>query len=100
MAEKPLFLESASFRRRRLGDAARVLPVLAAVLFLLPVMWAPKAVSFGAGVVGLFALWAALILAIRALHHALIRSDAATMQRGEAVTDKADRRDKDRPDAV
>ena len=45
MPDRPLFLERASFRRRRLGDAARVLPVLAAILVLVPVWWMPAQVS-------------------------------------------------------
>ena len=36
MPDRPLFLERASFHRRRLGDAARVLPVLTMLLLLVP----------------------------------------------------------------
>ena len=44
MAEqRRLFLEHASLRRRRLGDAARVLPVTAALVLLIPVWWLPWA---------------------------------------------------------
>lgn len=82
MPDRPLFLERASFRRRRLGDAARVLPVLAALAVLVPVWWLPRGVSFGAGAVWLFGLWAVLILAIFLLHRALIRSEAATQSAG------------------
>lgn len=77
MPDRPLFLERASFRRRRLGDAARVLPVLAALLLLVPVWWVPAEVSFAAGAVWLFALWAGLILAVWALHRALRGADVA-----------------------
>ncbi|SNR27020.1 hypothetical protein [Paracoccus sediminis] len=80
MPDRPLFLERASFRRRRLGDAARVLPVLAAALILVPVWWMPGQVSFAGGAVWLFGLWAALIAAIWALHRALRRADAATLR--------------------
>ena len=85
MPEKPLFLERASFLRRRLGDAARVLPVLAGVLVLLPVWWAPALVSFAGGVLWFFLLWAGLILAVWALHRALLRAEAATIRASEAV---------------
>jgi len=56
------FLERTSYRRRRLGDAARLLPVLGMVLFLLPLMWA----SDGAGTTArsglyLFGAWGGLI---------------------------------------
>lgn len=85
MAKLPLFLERASFRRRRLGDAARVLPILAALCIMMPVWWLPRAVSFGSGVIWLFGLWAALILAIWLLHRALIRSEAAAQQASDAA---------------
>ncbi|SET69618.1 hypothetical protein [Paracoccus homiensis] len=97
MADKPLFLERASFRRRRLGDAARVLPILALIGFMLPVWWLPDAVSFASGIVWLFGLWAALIVAIFALHRALIRAEAATIRASGTPPSEADW---DRPDAV
>ncbi|GGF57732.1 hypothetical protein GCM10011402_07160 [Paracoccus acridae] len=80
MPDQPLFLERASFRRRRLGDAARVLPVLAACLILVPVWWMPAEVSFAWGAVWLFGTWAVLIAAVWALHRALRRADAATLR--------------------
>jgi len=36
---KPIFLERQTYRRRRLADAARMLPVLGGVLLALPVLW-------------------------------------------------------------
>lgn len=97
MADRPLFLERASFRRRRLGDAARVLPVLSALMMMLPVWWIPAAFSFGAGAIALFSFWAALILAVRALHRALIRAEAATMR---AADDYPGDKDWNGPDAL
>ncbi|MFN3274473.1 MAG: hypothetical protein ACK41U_07350 [Paracoccus sp. (in: a-proteobacteria)] len=85
MPDKPLFLERASFHRRRLGDAARILPVLATLAVLLPVWWVPRAVSYAGGAVWFFALWAALIVAVWALHRALLRAEAATIRASEAV---------------
>ena len=35
----PVFLERRTYRRRRMADAARLLPVAGAVLFLLPLLW-------------------------------------------------------------
>lgn len=87
--DKPLFLERASFRRRRLGDAARVLPVTAALAVLMPVWWAPRAVSFAAGAAWFFGLWAALILAVWSLHRALLRAEAATLRAEAAVAEAA-----------
>lgn len=57
---KPIFLERQSYRRRRLGDAAKLLPFLGLVLFLLPVLWADEARTAG-GMVYLFTVWALLI---------------------------------------
>ena len=85
MPDRPLFLQRASFRRRRLGDAARVLPVLAAVLILVPIWWVPDQVSFAGGTVWFFGLWAGLIAAIWALHHALRRADADTLRATNAI---------------
>ena len=90
MSDRPLFLERASFRRRRLGDAARVLPVLAAVLILVPVWWTPALVSFAGGAVWLFSIWAALIAAVWALHRALARADAATLRASRAIAQDDD----------
>lgn len=83
--DRPLFLERASFRRRRLEDAARVLPVLAALLVVVPVWWVPGRVSFAAGAVWLFSLWAVLIVLIWALHRALRRADATTLRASQAL---------------
>ena len=90
MPDRPLFLERASFRRRRLGDAARVLPMLAAILVLVPVWWIPAQVSFAAGAVWLFGLWAGLILAIFVLHRALRRADASTLRATQAMAQDDD----------
>lgn len=88
MPHRPLFLERASFRRRRLGDAARVLPFVATLAVLIPVWWVPGTVSFAAGAIWLFGLWAALIFAIWALHRAMLRAEAATI-RAEAEVAQA-----------
>ncbi|MBF5078591.1 hypothetical protein F1642_05375 [Paracoccus sp. NBH48] len=89
MPDRPLFLERASFHRRRLGDAARVLPVMTMLLLLVPVWWMPGSLSYAGGAVWLFGLWAVLIVVIRALHRALLRAEAATM-RAEAPTGDPD----------
>jgi hypothetical protein len=66
----PVFLERQSYRRRRLTDAARLLPLLGAALFSVPLLW-PTADDAGAGITALptsaaitylFSIWAALIL--------------------------------------
>lgn len=60
---RPLFLARAPYRRRRLRDAARLLPVLGLFLLLLPLLWTPEArVSLTAGdVIYFFAVWLILI---------------------------------------
>ena len=70
----PVFLARRSYRRRRLGDAARVLPVLGIALFVLPATGAVPA--GGAGFVYLFAAWAALIALAAALARPLSRPGA------------------------
>ena len=59
----PLFLARALYRRRRLRDAARLLPVLGMFLLLLPLFWTDAArLSLSAGdVIYFFAVWLGLI---------------------------------------
>ena len=62
--ETGVFLERKSYRRRRLLDGLRVLPVLAAWLFLLPVLW-PRGADAAAPttssvLVYVFGVWFAL----------------------------------------
>lgn len=75
MTDRLPFLERAALRRRRLGDAARVLPVLAALAVLVPVWWLPAQMSFAAGAVWVFSLWAGLVTVTAILHRALSRPD-------------------------
>jgi hypothetical protein len=35
----PLFVERATYRKRRMADAARLLPIFGVVLFALPMLW-------------------------------------------------------------
>lgn len=62
----PKFLARNSYRRRRMIDAARVLPVLAAFLFFIPVLWRPAetaAPDTARGGIYIFAIWLLLIAA-------------------------------------
>ncbi len=81
-ARAPLFLERRSYRRRRLGDAARLLPVFGVILILLPLMWSPDATGAARLTawegVYLFAVWGALIVVAAILSRALAANDAAT----------------------
>ena len=64
--ETGVFLEKRSYRRRRLLDAQRALPVIGAWLFLLPVIWPGRdevdAPSMSAALSYVFGVWVALIL--------------------------------------
>lgn len=68
----PVFLERQTYRRRRLMDAARLMPILGAVLFALPLLWPEpespaviagraEPVPMSAALTYVFGVWAALI---------------------------------------
>lgn len=68
-----VFLERQSYRRRRLMDAARILPLLGALLFALPLLWPMSApdnatgdagVAMSGAIVYVFSVWTVLIVAI------------------------------------
>lgn len=73
----PLFLERQTYRRRRLEDAACMLPFLGVVLLIFPAMWSETnaAAPPGTATRGLyiFAAWAGLILAAGLLSRRLMR---------------------------
>ncbi len=63
----PIFLERQSYRRRRLLDAARLLPIMGAALFAVPLLW-PRAgggadgVPTSSAILYIFSVWAGLIV--------------------------------------
>ncbi|WP_109313379.1 hypothetical protein [Ruegeria sp. AU67] len=62
-----LFLERQSYRRRRLMDAARLLPILGAALVAIPLLWPSKGASedgvpLSSAILYIFTCWALLIL--------------------------------------
>ena len=67
---QPLFLARQSYRRRRLGDAARLIPLLGVVLLLIPVLWSTGSLTSG-GIVYIFTAWAVLIAIIGLLSRPL-----------------------------
>ena len=73
----PLFLAKAGYRRRRLHDAARLVPVFGAFLIFLPILWAegdtPAHQTAFDGIY-LFAIWGALIAGAALLAPGLSRT--------------------------
>jgi len=73
MAQKPLFLERRSYRRRRVMDALRMLPFLCAFLWVVvPAMWpsgpdAGSDTSLSGALWYLFSIWGLAITASFAL---------------------------------
>ena len=64
---QPLFLARRSYRRRRMMDAVRMLPVLGMVLFMLPSLWLPGETprpDTGRGGLYIFAVWAGLVVGL------------------------------------
>jgi len=60
----PLFLARASYRQRRLRDAARLLPVVGAFLLILPTLWMDDgSIHMTAGdLIYFFLVWLFLVL--------------------------------------
>ena len=84
MTERPhatMFLERRSYRRRRLMDALRLLPILGLMLWMLPVFWpsgpdataATGAVPMSNAVLYVFVVWIVLIVMAFVLWRALWR---------------------------
>lgn len=69
----PLYLERAAYRRRRLADATRLLPLATLAVLLVPVWLVPAAMSGAGGMIWLFGLWFAVIIASALLHRRLAR---------------------------
>ena len=64
-SKPPVFLERQSYRRRRVIDAARVLPFIGLLLWLIPLLWREEgtaAVRSSSAIVYLFGVWALLVL--------------------------------------
>ncbi len=79
------FVERQTYRRRRLRDAARVLPVLGVLLWSVPLLWgigSTGAVASSA-LMYLFGVWAMLVLASALITIRLGRDDMPDNQGGD-----------------
>lgn len=74
MNRAPLFLARQGYRRRRLTDMARLMPMLGLALFLLPLLDAAEGLD-AATLVYLFLAWAGLILASALLSRHQLRAE-------------------------
>ena len=89
-----VFLERRSYRRRRMMDALRLLPILGVLLWMLPLFW-PSSPRAGAGtipmstaVIYVFAVWIVLIAAAFALWRGIWQSRSLEPPRPEGPEDE------------
>jgi hypothetical protein len=76
----PLYLARSSYRRRRLIDAQRLLPIFLFLLYLLPLLWGDvgSEIPVGGGVRGyvhIFTVWLGAIVAAALIARALMRDE-------------------------
>lgn len=67
--DQPVFLERESYRRRRVADAARLVPALGLILMMFPVIWETTADAM----IYIFSVWALLIVVIGLLSRRLAK---------------------------
>jgi|AACY02.3.fsa_nt_gi hypothetical protein len=88
---KSVFLDRRSFRRRRLRDAARMLPIVSLILLLLPLLTSGAEGARTSGVlVYLFGLWAVLVLIAAGLSHAVVAPEDAAVRPGRRASARSD----------
>lgn len=80
LRDPQLFLERGAYRRRRLHEATRLLPILLFLLCVLPPIWMPERFSFAFGTVWIFSSWA-LIIALTGLLHFLLADRSRSKSR-------------------
>lgn len=73
-SKQAVFLEKKTYRRRRMHDAARALPVLGVILLMLPLMWSiddGTTTSNADAMLYVFAVWCLLIILSAVVSRAL-----------------------------
>lgn len=73
-----VFLERKSYRKRRMMDAARMLPLIGVVLVLIPLFWAHDDGGTSVALIYYFGVWLLLIAAAAVLSWRLGDADAET----------------------
>ena len=61
--QQPVFLQRESYLRRRLSDAACIIPFFGVILLVLPAFWANESRT-AAAMIYVFTVWALLIFAV------------------------------------
>lgn len=61
--QRALFLERRTYRRRRLADLARLLPVIGLVLLMVPLLWdeGSGGMPTSRAIIWIFGVWVALV---------------------------------------
>jgi len=75
--KSPVFLERASYRQRRVRDAARLVPALGIILWVIPLSWThatPDAPTSTYAIIYIFGVWVVLIV-LTAFLSRLLRVD-------------------------
>jgi hypothetical protein len=81
----PVFLGRESYRQRRIRDAARMTPVIGAVLWAVPLLWergTADGVRTSQALIYIFAVWALLIVIALVLSR-LLRPDQDDTERAD-----------------
>lgn len=76
-ARQPLFLARANYRKRRLRDGARLVPIFGLLLLMLPLLWPSAGRIVTVHWAFVFVIWAALICMAAALSAKLVEADRA-----------------------
>lgn len=81
----PVFLERQSYRRRRLIDLIRMLPLIGALLWAVPLLWpsgADSTMATSKAIIYLFAVWLGMVLLGAILARLLQKAEDQDPDRG------------------